>query len=470
MAHTDEVTKIQESLDAWTKMWELFVEPIFESVYDYDMEEGSLGFMKLTGELSHHKRQQWQPEIPRFTAPNTLKLPKPIINVGFPKAGTSSLFSFFHCNGLKGQHWFCCEPQHHPAGTEHQHLMSRCILENIMENHDRFQHNLSRPRKHLLEGCGDYDFYSEINGPRMFQSHHFRILEDDGTFLTRTQSKREPRLILPQHHYLEELHQQFPNATFILNLRPTQEWVNSVMRWGTTLRQEIPNEFLAQDHKRGFSTFHDHATLQRYGVTHIPPQTVSDLNSTLAYIMDYHSNYVRDFVRRHPSHTLIEVDITRYDTGQRLADAFGLNETCWEHRNQNKKGNQSYLDLSDLQLHKFLEEASTEKIRLRQQVARKKRAEMSGGMLQMFSAVTRNVNSPEELPMEASEFEPVRISKGAPLQENINSHEQSLGEVPAFRFAASAGDELEIYDVGDSSTEARLARKELYQKRLKQIQ
>ena len=61
-------------------------------------------------------------------APKKLLLPKPIIAVGFPKSGTSTIFSFFHCNGLKSQHWFCCEPQDHPAHTETQMLISNCML------------------------------------------------------------------------------------------------------------------------------------------------------------------------------------------------------------------------------------------------------------------------------------------------------------------------------------------------------
>jgi len=39
----------------------------------------------------------------------TLLLPTPIIVMGFPKAGTSSIFSFFQRQGLVSQHWYCCE-------------------------------------------------------------------------------------------------------------------------------------------------------------------------------------------------------------------------------------------------------------------------------------------------------------------------------------------------------------------------
>ena len=39
----------------------------------------------------------------------SLLLPTPIIVMGFPKAGTSSIFSFFQTQGLSSQHWYCCD-------------------------------------------------------------------------------------------------------------------------------------------------------------------------------------------------------------------------------------------------------------------------------------------------------------------------------------------------------------------------
>jgi hypothetical protein len=41
--------------------------------------------------------------------PTQLLLPKPIIVMGYPKAGTSSIFTFFHSQGLISQHWYCCK-------------------------------------------------------------------------------------------------------------------------------------------------------------------------------------------------------------------------------------------------------------------------------------------------------------------------------------------------------------------------
>jgi hypothetical protein len=230
----------------------------------------------------------------------------------------------------------------------------RCILYNIVANNQDPLRNstqklsnstLSRPPK-IFEGCGDYDFYSEINGPRMFKDLHFQTINDDGQLSTLHQSRRKPRMILPQHHYLDWIHQQYPNATFILNVRPAQEWVDSVIRWGSGLKEELVNEFWYQAIFRNFTTFVG-TNLTRYSPTRkrpksssakaASPSTDAYYNATLLHIMDYHSKYIRDFVQNHPSHALIEVDITNNDTGRVLANAFGLNETCWGHRNENNK-------------------------------------------------------------------------------------------------------------------------------------
>lgn len=299
---------LQAAHDA--SVWESYLEPWFDWTVDDDL--------LLPNDDHEEEAEAEEDYTPRFTAPENLKLPKPIINVGFPKAGTTTIFKFFHCNGLKAQHWYCCENQNHPGATQQKKLMSRCILDNFVANRSMFHE------------CGDFDVYSEINGPRMFKDMDFRVLLDDGQLESKQRSRFRPRIILPQHHYLDEIHANFPNATFILNLRPVDAWVDSVLKWPTTLKQEIPNEFYQQQAHRNFSHFPDHVP---------KPQHKKNLGPLLRHIFEHHNDFVRDFVKRHPSHTLIEVDITNIATGQILADAFGVNETCWGHFNENKQTN-----------------------------------------------------------------------------------------------------------------------------------
>jgi hypothetical protein len=77
--------------------------------------------------------------------------------------------------------------------------------------------------------------------------------------------------------------------------------------------------------------------LTRFKIKH----TNINRHEVLREIFQNHSDFIRDFVRHHPSHPLIEVDISRPDAGTVLADAFGLDESCWGKHNQNKKQKQN---------------------------------------------------------------------------------------------------------------------------------
>jgi hypothetical protein len=234
-------------------------------------------------------RKHWRTNM---TNRLTLKLPQPILVVGLPKAGTSSLFGFFHCNGLYSQHWYCCGEQREfnqgGPGT-----MADCMLYNL-------QHDL-----YILEGCGDYDVYTEINGPRRMAG---KI----------PWSHPRAHIFLPQHYYLQEIHEQYPQATLILNTRPTHEWVQSVRTWGNMLARQFANEVHSMEGSE------------------LPLPRGLQMDLFLTKLFDDHSALVKEFVKQHPSHTLIEVDISKNETGKVLADAFGLEERCWGHVNQNR--------------------------------------------------------------------------------------------------------------------------------------
>jgi hypothetical protein len=372
---------LQAAHDA--SVWESYLEPWFDLTDDDDL-------LLPNDDDEEEAKEDY---TPRFTAPDNLKLPKPIINVGFPKAGTTTIFKFFHCNGLKAQHWYCCENQTHPGATQQKKLMSRCILDNLVSNRSMFHE------------CGDFDVYTEINGPRMFKDMDFRVLLDDGQLESKQRSRFRPRIILPQHHYLDEIHANFPNATFILNLRPVDAWVDSVLKWPTTLKQEIPNEFYQQQFRRNFSQFPDH----------IPkPRHTKNLGPLLHHIFEHHNDFVRDFVKRHPSHTLIEVDITNNTTGQILADAFGVNETCWGHFNENKHKTKRKVDrgkygamLSNLMAGIGEGDSDKNQVKLRQMMLRQK---YGSAMRRKYNGSPTAATAPEDggVTMDRMELEELR--------------------------------------------------------------
>lgn len=119
------------------------------------------------------------------TIPPTLftKLPKPYINLGFPKMGTSSLHAFFECGGLTSLHYRCGR----------NHSCAKCMIQNSNAGLPP----LSEPN------CGQADSYAQI---------------DNGTFF-------------PQISLLDEIHKGYPNATFFLTFRSMEAWYRSISHW-----------------------------------------------------------------------------------------------------------------------------------------------------------------------------------------------------------------------------------------------
>jgi hypothetical protein len=66
----------------------------------------------------------------------------------------------------------------------------------------------------------------------------------------------------------------------------------------------------------------------------VRPQRGNATREFLANIYREHTNYVREFVEQHPSHAYVEVNIEDPNAGVILADAFGLDRSCWGHHNK----------------------------------------------------------------------------------------------------------------------------------------
>ena len=114
----------------------------------------------------------------------------PIITVGLPKAGTTSVDNFFRCYGLRVSHNFCYANHFDKGPSFH---CSDLIKLNDQEE---------RP---LLYFTGEYDVYAQYDS-----------LSD---------------CFFPQITHLEKFHKDYPNATFVLNTRDIDDWIKSVKRW-----------------------------------------------------------------------------------------------------------------------------------------------------------------------------------------------------------------------------------------------
>jgi hypothetical protein len=131
----------------------------------------------------------------------------------------------------------------------------------------------------------------------------------------------------PQIQLLDEIHQNFPNATWLLPFPKFDDWVdwaqgfhNFTERWA---RMEMPGLVLTPEQRRDRQT---PCELDGEGVGRC--KRLSD-----GQLKDWWSNHVRHIRRvvndAYPSHTLIEIDLfDRGSTSKILKHLFRANETC----------------------------------------------------------------------------------------------------------------------------------------------
>ena len=212
---------------------------------------------------------------PRSVRPHNAS--DPVFVLGMPKSGTSSIAAYFECGGKKVSHFLCDEREH--VNWKVQRRCGDCIYANVNEG------------VNPLQGCGNYDVWAQM--------------DRDGD--------KGGLCYFPQIENLEELHQYYPDATFILNLRPVAKWVSSVQRWGTL-----------------------HERLINCDVTGFPRGTGQSSKELITWYKGHVSN-VRRFLSDHHSHGLVTVQVEDNDAGQVLEEAFGISHTCWGKHNVNKK-------------------------------------------------------------------------------------------------------------------------------------
>jgi hypothetical protein len=117
-------------------------------------------------------------------------LPTPILVMGMPKTGTSTIHAFFERAGYRSSHYKC---QGMYCGL--------CIQAAI------------KKKEPPLKACGDYEVYAQMDIENLGQCH------------------------LPQVVDLDILYQEAPNATWILPTRNMTRWARSTQNWiGASMR------------------------------------------------------------------------------------------------------------------------------------------------------------------------------------------------------------------------------------------
>ena len=67
------------------------------------------------------------------------------------------------------------------------------------------------------------------------------------------------------------------------------------------------------------------------------PAGAGKSDSQMLGFYEQHYQHIRDHVRSHPSHRLVEIEIENPNTKETLFAAFGFPRRCWGHANTSPK-------------------------------------------------------------------------------------------------------------------------------------
>lgn len=119
----------------------------------------------------------------------------------------------------------------------------------------------------------------------------------------------------PQVENLLEIHEAYPEATFMLTFRSMESWYRSISNYYVWKRPLVD-------------------IMREKDITGLPAGRGSNVDEFSQFFCS-HVKRVRQFVKDHPSHTLVEVDIEDEKSGRYMQDVFGIGEDCWGHSNAN---------------------------------------------------------------------------------------------------------------------------------------
>ncbi len=218
-------------------------------------------------------------------------VPLPILNVGMPKLGSTSLYQYFKCKGLNATHW--------NMGTEE--FEGLCMRDAV------------RVGLPPLSTCA--------NGThaimQMDVAFPMGSVHDSVRVRTRSSARRDD-CFFPQLSILEEFHAESPYATLVLTFRPMHDWTKSVTGWHSVLERlqqcHLPNL------PRGVPDLS--AEPERDEVYKKRLNHTDELEAVMAQFFCSHILHVRNFVKEHPTHTLIELDLYADETPRILDKLF----------------------------------------------------------------------------------------------------------------------------------------------------
>jgi hypothetical protein len=226
---------------------------------------------------NRNKHNKQQKRIKSTVAP--LKIPTPVLLVSLPKSGTTSVWRYFICGGQLTSHNAAIVNETWSNKTVRG--TGRKVSGNIMVSGECMKWNALAGRP-FLAGCGNYNVWTD----------------------TGFVPNKKPICYYPGIEGLEEWFKYYPNSTIILTTRSVDSWVDSVARWegGVMLNK-----------------------WERCNLTGFVGREPKEL----AQFYEWHVELVRDFARKHPSITYIEVSLEDPNMASILHAKTRISLSCW---------------------------------------------------------------------------------------------------------------------------------------------
>lgn len=208
--------------------------------------------------------------------------PGPIIVLGLMKCGTSSLRDYFRTNpSNRVSHWKCKGTAPNPP-----RYCGQCVSRNV---------EAGRPP---LESCGDYNVWAQLDVA--FQPAK----------MTKISGIDNSSCYFPQVEALRALIDSYPTATFILNHRPAEHWLQSVIHW------------------------HDlRSRLIRCNITGLPAGVGAKDDDMVRFYNRHTGNVLEAFPGPHRKR-LVVLEVEDPNAGAVLEAAFGIPRSAWGDKNQ----------------------------------------------------------------------------------------------------------------------------------------
>lgn len=221
-------------------------------------------------------------------------LPRPYLNMGMPRVGTNSLYQFFLCGGYKANLW----------RTERHGHTGLCMRDAQKQGHP------------ILESCSSWWSGSKAELENNLSKPSDQDDQQADAFIQMDVAIDENKCLFPQMQFLDQLHEEAPNATFILMFQPVRKWAHDLVDWNPTSETFRGKSFAER--------------LQDCDLPGLPYGTGGTIEELEQWFCD-HVTRVRQFVADHPSHKLIELDIRDdYTNTKVMSQLFGTQESCWK--------------------------------------------------------------------------------------------------------------------------------------------